>query len=90
MGQVWSCLKVETVTVVILAFCIFLSFYFTFLSFQISDEAVKKQLVTLAASSLITGVVIFACLMIHLGIKKAFSRVEYHLRSGEESSDHAG
>jgi hypothetical protein len=54
------------------------------------DDALKKQLVTLAASSIITGVIIFACLMIHLGIKKAFSRVEYHLRSGEESSDHAG
>jgi len=83
-------LKVESIIVVILAICIFLSFYFTFLSFQTVDDALKKQLVTLAASSIITGVIIFACLMIHLGIKKAFSRVEYHLRSGEESSDHAG
>ena len=65
-------------------------FLFHISIFQTVDDALKKQLVTLAASSIITGVIIFACLMIHLGIKKAFSRVEYHLRSGEESSDHAG
>jgi NADH:ubiquinone oxidoreductase subunit 6 (subunit J) len=65
---------VESIIVVILAICIFLSFYFTVLSFQTVDDALKKQLVTLAAYSLITGVVIFACLMIYLGIKKAFSK----------------
>jgi len=63
---------VESITVVIITICIFLSFYFTFLSFQTIDDALKKQLVTLAASSLITGVVIFACLTIYLGIKRLF------------------
>jgi len=75
---------VESITVVILAICIFLSFYFTFLSFQTVDDALKKQLVTLAAYSLITGVIILSSLMIHLGIKKIFSTVWDQLRSGEE------
>jgi len=80
-------LKVESITVVILAICIFPSFYFTFLSFQTIDDALKKQLVTLAASTVITGVVIFACLTIYLGIKKAFPRVEIQLDSIEEPSE---
>jgi len=79
---------VESITVVILAICIFLSFYFTFLSFQTVDDASKKQLVTLAAYSIITGVIVLASLMIHLGIKKAFSAVEDQLRSSEESTKH--
>jgi hypothetical protein len=81
---------VESIIVVILAICIFLSFYFTFLSFQTVDDALKKQLVTLAASSLITGVTILASLMIHLGIKKAFPRVESEPRSRREPSEHEG
>ena len=81
-------LKVESITVAILAICIFLSFYFTFLSFQTVDDALKKQLVTLAAYSIISGVVILAILMIHVGIKKAFSRVNDQLKHGEEPSEH--
>jgi len=88
MEQVYPQLKVESVTVVILTICIFLSFYFTFLSFQAVDDTLKKQLVTVAASSIITGVILFACLTIYLGIKKAFSRVETQLESSEESSEH--
>jgi TRAP-type C4-dicarboxylate transport system permease small subunit len=78
---------VESITVVILAICIFLSFYFTFLSFQTVDDALKKQLVTLAASSLITGVIMLACITISLGIKKAFSRIEDQLKITEEPSE---
>jgi len=81
-------LKVESITVVILAICIFLSFYFTFLSFQTVDDALKKQLVTLAAYSLITGVIILACITISLGIKKAFPRVDSKLESKKEPSEH--
>jgi len=80
-------LKVESIIVVILAICIFLSFYFTFLSFQTVDDALKKQLVTLAASSLITGVIMLACITISLGIKKAFSRIEDQLKITEEPSE---
>jgi hypothetical protein len=78
---------VESIIVVILAICIFLSFYFTFLSFQTVDDALKKQLVTLAASSLITGVIILACITISFGIKKAFSRIEDQLKITEEPSE---
>ena len=80
-------LKVESITVVILVICIFLSFYFTFLSFQTVDDALKKQLVTLAAYSLITGVILLACITISFGIKKAFSRIEDQLKITEESSE---
>jgi hypothetical protein len=78
---------VESIIVVILAICIFLSFYFTFLSFQTVDDALKKQLVTLAAFSLITGVILLACITISFGIKKAFSRIEDQLKITEESSE---
>ena len=81
-------LKVESIIVVIVAICIFLSFYFTFLSFQTIDDALKKQFVTLAAYSLITGVMLLACITISLGIKKAFPRVESKLRSRKEPSEH--
>lgn len=81
-------MKVESATVVILTMCIFLSFYLTFLSFQAIDDTLKKQLVTFAAYSLITGVVILVTLMIHLGIKKAFSRVNDQLRQSEEPPEH--
>ena len=83
-------LKVESIIVVILAICIFLSFYFTFLSFQTVDDALKKQLVTLAAYSLITGVIMLACITISLGIKKAFPRVNSKLRSRKEPSEDEG
>jgi uncharacterized membrane protein len=83
-------LKLESITVVILAICIFLSFYFTFLSFQTIDDALKKQLVTLAAYSLITGVIMLACITISLGIKKAFPRVDSKLRSRKEPSEDEG
>jgi len=79
---------VESIIVVIVAICIFLSFYFTFLSFQTVDDALKKQFVTLAAYSLITGVMLLACITISLGIKKAFPRVESKLRSRKEPSEH--
>jgi hypothetical protein len=48
-------MKVESIAVVILTICIFLSFYFAFLSFQEIDVAVKKQLLTFTAYSLIAG-----------------------------------
>lgn len=81
-----SCLKVESAAAVVLAFCIFLSFYFALLSFQAIDDALKKQLVALAAYVLMSGVIILTVLIIHTGIKKAFSTVEDQLRSSEESS----
>jgi hypothetical protein len=37
------------------------------------DDALKKQLVTLAAYSLITGVIILACITISFGIRGFFT-----------------
>jgi hypothetical protein len=45
----------------------------------------KKQLVTFAAFSLITGVIMLACMTIYLGIKKTISRAEDQLLDSEES-----
>jgi Flp pilus assembly pilin Flp len=84
--QVRSSLKVESAAAVVLTVCIFLSFYFALLSFQAIDDALKKQLVTLAAYILMSGVIILTVLIIHTGIKKAFSSVGDQLRSSEESS----
>jgi len=80
-------LKAESVAVVVLTIAVFLSFYFTFLSFQAVDETLKRQMITFAAYSLITGVVILATLMVHLGIKKAFSRIGEQLKGSKESSE---
>jgi len=81
-------LKIESVVIVVLTICIFMSFYLTFLSFQTVDDTLRKQIVTLAASSLITGVVMFATLTIYLGIKKTLSRVEDQLGGFEETTVH--
>jgi len=82
-----SYLKVESIAVTVVTICIFLSFYFAFLSFQSIDDVLKKQLVTFAVSSLITGGIILACMTIYLGIKKAFSRLKEQIRSSEEPAE---
>jgi hypothetical protein len=81
---------VEVVAVATLTVCIFLAFYFAFLSFQEADDALRKQLVTLATYSLIAGVAIMACMMMYAGIRKAFSRIGDQLkriREPREPSD---
>jgi hypothetical protein len=52
------------------------------------EDALKKQLVIFAAYFIISGAVILAILMIHTGIKKAFSRVEDQLKNSEEPLEH--
>ncbi len=81
-------LKVESITAVILAICIFLSFYFTFLSLQTLDDTLKKQLVALAIYTLITGVIMLTCLTISSVIKKAFLKMGAQLRSKREPPEH--
>jgi len=68
--------KIEAVTLFFIVICISLSFYLAFLSFQTLDGTLRKQLVTFSASFLITGIAVFTALAVHLGIKKAFSRIE--------------
>lgn len=73
-----SNLKIESAVFVVLTICVFLSFYFTFLSFQMTDDFMKKQVLTLAVFSLVTGIVIFACMAVYWGIKSVFPKVEIH------------
>ncbi|MEM2953605.1 MAG: hypothetical protein QXU21_04935 [Candidatus Bathyarchaeia archaeon] len=74
-------MKIESAIVVIITLCIFLTFYFSLLSLQTFDDALKRQLVVLASLSLLTGAIIFGCLTIYISIRKAFARVE--LRKSE-------
>ena len=77
-------MKVESLVIIFVTICIFLSLYFAFLSFQTIDDVLKKQLVTLAAMSLLTGGIILACMTIYLGIKKVFAHVKDQIRSSEK------
>ena len=77
-------LKAESIIVTILIICIFLSFYFAYLSFQEINETLKKQLVTLAAYSLIAGIVIMACMTIYLSLKRAFPKMETRQKRSKE------
>ena len=81
-------MKIESVVIIALTICIFMSFYLTFLSFQTVDDTLRKQIMTLAASSLITGVIVFATMTVYLGIKKTISRVEDQLGGIEEAAPH--
>jgi hypothetical protein len=60
-----------------LAVCVFLAFYFAYLSFQFSDAAFRKQLVFFAASAVVTAVVVVACLVIYLGFRQVFRGSEF-------------
>ena len=81
-------MRFESIAVMILIVCIFLSFYFAFLSFQEIDDTLKKQLVTFAAYTLITGVVIMACMTIYMGLKRIFPKMESRLKQSKETSQH--
>jgi uncharacterized membrane protein (DUF485 family) len=70
-------LKTESAIVVAASICIFLAFYFTYLSLQAFNDTLKKQFILLALSSLLTGAIIFGCLVIYLGIRKIFVKAEF-------------
>jgi len=78
--------KIEAVTFIFIVICISLSFYLAFLSFETLNETLSKQLVAFAASFLIAGIAIFVALTVHVGIKKAFSRIEDVAKSGNTAS----
>jgi uncharacterized membrane protein (DUF485 family) len=69
-------LKAESAIILTVSICIFLAFYFSYLSLQAFDDAFKKQFILLALSSLLTGAIIFGCLVIYLGIRKIFIKAE--------------
>jgi TRAP-type C4-dicarboxylate transport system permease small subunit len=69
-------LKAESTIIVAVSICIFLTFYFTYLSLQAFNDTLKKQFILLALSSLLTGAIIFGCLVIYLGIRRIFIKAE--------------
>lgn len=63
-------MKAEPAIIIAFTICVFLSFYFVYLSFQATEETLKKELVTLAVYSLLSGVMALACMTVYLGIRK--------------------
>ncbi|MEM3616641.1 MAG: hypothetical protein QXG76_05525 [Candidatus Bathyarchaeia archaeon] len=81
-------MKAESAIVIAVSVCIFLAFYFSYLSLQVFDDTIKKQFVILALSSLLIGAVIFGCLAIYIGIKKIFIKAELSgIQETRESED---
>gem|GEM_PF-2034115 len=67
-------MKVESVILVIVAICVFLTFYFSLLSFTSPEDIWRKQFINLAVYSLITGITVFACLLSYMVVKKVFAK----------------
>lgn len=65
-------MKTESAIIIAVAICAFLSFYFSILSFMTVEDLMKKQFVLLAVYSLLSGIIIFGCLIAYLAIKKLF------------------
>lgn len=69
-------MKAESAIVVAISVCIFLAFYFSLLSFLTADDVLKRQFVLLAVCSLLSGVIVFCCLAVYLGVVKFFVKTE--------------
>ncbi|MEM1589348.1 MAG: hypothetical protein QXZ68_04220 [Candidatus Bathyarchaeia archaeon] len=63
-------MKTESAILIVVAICTFLSFYFSLLSFTATEDPLKRQLVLLATYSLLSGIIVFGCLLIHLLMKE--------------------
>lgn len=83
-------LKLEAAILIVIGVCVFLSFYFAFLSFCTIDDFIKKQFVAISIYSLIAAVVIFASLIMHLSIKKVLPAVEEQLTESEDAQKFDG
>jgi TRAP-type C4-dicarboxylate transport system permease small subunit len=81
-------LKAESAIIATVSVCIFLAFYFSYLSFQTFNDSLKRQFVLLAVSFLLIGATIFGCLTIYIGIKKIFVKAE--LSEVQETQEDAG
>ena len=70
-------MKVESAILVIVAICVFLTFYFLLLSFTSPEDIWRKQFVNLAVYSLITGITVFTCLMFYMVVRKVFAKTVF-------------
>ncbi|MCS7124794.1 MAG: hypothetical protein NZ932_05215 [Candidatus Bathyarchaeota archaeon] len=67
-------MKAESAIIITIAVCVFLSFYFSLLSFMTTEDLMKQQFVLLAVYSLLSGVIVFGCLLIYLIIMEIFEK----------------
>jgi len=67
-------LKAESAILIAVAICIFLSFYFSLLSFMTAEDVIKRQFVLMAVYSILSSIIIFGCLLTYLIIRKAFTK----------------
>jgi FtsH-binding integral membrane protein len=67
-------LKAESAILVAVSVCIFLSLYFSLLSFISVEESLKRQFVLLAVYSLLSGIIVFSCLIVYIAMKKIFAK----------------
>jgi membrane protein insertase Oxa1/YidC/SpoIIIJ len=81
-------MKVESLILASVAICLFLTFYFSYLSFQTTEDQIKKQFTLLATFSLIAGMVLLASIAIYIIIKKAFTHVEDQLIISQETAQY--
>ncbi|MEM3458985.1 MAG: hypothetical protein QXN36_00140 [Candidatus Bathyarchaeia archaeon] len=81
-------MKVESLILASVTICLFLTFYFSYLSFQTTEDPIKKQFTLLATFSLIAGMVLLASIAIYIIIKKAFTRIEDQLIISQETAQY--
>ena len=67
-------MKAESAILVAVSVCIFLSFYFSLLSFLSVEDTLKRQFVLLAMYSLLSGIIVFGCLIVYIAMKKVFAK----------------
>ncbi|MEM3577596.1 MAG: hypothetical protein QXX51_03965 [Candidatus Bathyarchaeia archaeon] len=65
-------MKAEPAIIIAFTICIFLTFYFVYMSFQTTEENLRKELVALALYSLVAGAAMLACITLYIGIKRIF------------------
>lgn len=67
-------LKAESAILIAVAICIFLSFYFSLLSFMTTEDMIKRQFVLIAVYSILSSIIIFGFLLLYLIMRKVFTR----------------
>ncbi|MEM3597292.1 MAG: hypothetical protein QXJ53_04115 [Candidatus Bathyarchaeia archaeon] len=77
-------MRFESAAMVVFTICIFLSFYFVYLSFQTIEDAMRKQFVAFAAYSLLTGVITLACVAVYIQLKRTFTFEQLQTNKAEQ------
>lgn len=67
-------MKAESAIIIAIVICVFLSIYFSLLSFTAVEDLIKQHFVLLAVYSLLSGIIIFSCLIVYLTMKKILAK----------------